>query len=93
MSDDYIVGLLARARPDGLGIGDGDTNNTRTDKLVAGGVLMEEIGIRAQDFWDFLPKSESISWLILYKSKFSFFLYAIISSFVYFVGSFSSNAL
>lgn len=52
---------------------------------------MREVCIRVQDFQDFLLKSDSINWLILYKTNFSFFLYAIISTSIYNRGFFSNN--
>ncbi len=91
LPDDCVVGLSTRAGTNGPGVGDGETNGAGADGLAAGGGPIGEVVIRARDFQGFLPKSESISRLILYESKFSSSLHAVISSSVHFVGSSSRN--
>ena len=92
------IGVLAGTWADRSRVGDSDKKNAgdierAVDNIIASvaGSLVGEVGIKAWDFWDFLPKSELISQLIVYESKFSFFLYTIISASVHSVSSSSSN--
>lgn len=62
-------------------------------KVAASRSLVGEVNIRAQNFSGFLPKSESIYWLILYEAKSSFSSHAIISASVNCVSFFSNNTL
>lgn len=71
--------------------GNSDMKDAKADVIAAGWGQKREVGIKAQDFQDFLSKSELFSWLILYKLKFSFSLNAVISTSVYDIGSSLSN--
>lgn len=61
--------------------------------IAADGSLVENVGVKRGDFWDFLSKLELFRWLIFYKVKSSFFSHAIISAFVHYVGFSLSNIL
>lgn len=68
------IEVSARVRADGPGVGDSGVNGAGADGIGVGDVAVgegpiEEIGIEAQDFQSFLPKSESICRLIWYEAN------------------------
>lgn len=69
---------VKNVRADRPKVSNGKISGARAVQVPAGGGLMGEVGIKAQDFQSFLPKLESISQLILYKVNSSFSLHAII---------------
>ena len=62
-------------------------DDTGAARVTASRDLVGKISIKAQDFQGFLPRLGLINWLIMYKSKFSSFLYAVIFASVYDVSS------
>lgn len=70
-----------------------NANKVGANRITASWGLIEEVGVKAQVFQGFLPKSESINQLILYKSNFLFTLYAVISASVNVIGFFLNNTL
>lgn len=75
----------------------GDTNNNRNgidiNKKTNVKKLKGEFTRKIPNFWSFRPKLDLINWLIWYKANFLFFLYTIISVFIYFINSFFGNSL
>lgn len=86
--------IKAKAWVDRLGACNYNIKGAETDRVVVdwAGSLVEEVSIRAQNFWDFLQKSNLISWVNVYKSKFLLILYIAISISVHDISSSSNNA-
>lgn len=88
--------MLARAGADRSGVSDSNINGAGIDGVRVGDVavyrdLLEEVNVRVQDFWGFLPKSELISQIIIYESKLLLISHAIISTSIHGIDSSLSN--
>lgn len=57
--------ILVRVYADKPRVCNSDASCTWFDGITAGWVVVKDSGVRKQDFWGFLPNSESISQLIL----------------------------
>lgn len=90
------IGALTGLATDELGNKDGSVNDAGVNRagvgdVTAGRGLVGEVNLRARDFQWIQPKLELISWVILYKSKFSFSSHVVFLTSIQDVGSFSSN--
>lgn len=90
------IGVLAGLATDEPGNKNGGVNGAGVNRagvedVTVGKGLVGEVSLRARDFQWILQKLELTSWVILYKSKFSFSSHVVFLTSIKDVGSFSSN--